>query len=148
MSEYNKSVFSGSETQVKRPFCFGCDEDRCGLMLTQVKTFEGIPTKYEEKICEGCDYNLNLIRPFIIPVIQHESHNGKIWWRIPKAIYENFETSLKAFREYNSPHQDAEDEQTVILGANDTGYGSKESIDTLLEKLSLIKAILSIFDKI
>jgi len=148
MSEYNKSVFSGFKSEVKRPFCFGCDEDRRGLLLTQVKTFQGIPKKYEEKICEGCDYNLNLIRPFITPVIQHESHEGKIWWRIPKAIYENFEKSLKTFRNFNSPHQNAEDEYSVILGANDTGYGSEESIDTLLEKLSLIKAILCLFDKI
>ena len=148
MSGCNKSIFSGCESDAKRGFCFGCDEDRYGKFLKQIKKFEGVPKQYEEKICEGCDYNLNLIRPFIIPVIQHDSHEGRIWWRIPKTIFVNFKEALNSFREYNFPYQDAEDEYTVILGATDTGYGSEESIDTLLEKLSLINSILCIAEKI
>jgi hypothetical protein len=140
MSNYDKSVFSGcGGITTIRGFCFGCDEGRNGKVLAHTKRFDGIPKDYEEVICEGCDYNLNLIRPFIIPVIQHNSHEGKIWWRIPKAIYVQFRNILDSFREYNIPYEGNEDEYTVILGVTDTGYGDNLSVDTLLEKLSQIR---------
>lgn len=149
MSDYDKSVFSGYGGRTeKRGFCFGCDEDRYGKMLIQTRKFEGISRVYEEKICEGCNYNLNLIRPFIIPVIQHYSHEGRIWWRIPKHIYDEFKQMLASFRKYNFPYENAEDEYTVILGATDTAYGDDESLDTLLERLSLINASLSKYKRL
>ena len=140
MSDYDESVFSGYDgITERRGFCFGCDEGRYGKTLIQTKRFEGIPADYPETICEGCNYNLNLIRPFMIHLIQHWSHEGRIWFRIPKIYYEEFEEELRSFREYNSPYEGDEDENTVILGVTDTKFGDELSINTLLTRLSKIK---------
>lgn len=141
MSRFQKSPFSGYGGYVgKRLFCFGCDEDRYGEYISRKIKLEGIDKNYNENICEGCAKILEIIRPFLVPVLQVASHEGRVWWRIPRNIYEKYSDMLFSFRDYNFPHECDEDEYTVILGATDSGYGDPISLDTLLDYLAMIRS--------
>ena len=105
-----------------RLFCFGCDEERMGEIITRKIKIE--KKQYQEVICKGCDNILSKIRKYMPTLVQEVSHEGIIIWRISKKYYKEKNTYLYYYDLYD------EDDYSVSFELTDDG-----SIDKLIQSL-------------